>query len=225
MRRPRSASRSGPAGLTARPRGHGSAVRSRPEPAVPAQPAPGPPGSAARSRPDPAPAPVRRSPARIRGPGAAWIRGPPGARDSRSVRRGTSRSVRPGIRGPVPPGILRARSRREQAPAARCRRAPADRTRRAAAVRSPAGLRPEPAGVAPRAARARRRWGTGASSLRRLASGDREQPACRVARRRTACLGGFRPIVGRSYVLRMLAVAHWSRGRDGRLRRMVTTRS
>jgi hypothetical protein len=133
------------------------------------------------------------------------------------------------------------RSSPEAEPAARSRRVREGRRRRGPAVQSrPTCARPRRSRVRPRRSRAlagrarvpaclaragttreRRRR----SRLRRLVSGDREQPACRDTRRRTACSGGFRPKVGRSYVLRMLAVAHWSRGRDGRLRRMVTTQS
>lgn len=215
-----------------RPSGdHGSSDRSRR-------------GSSDRSRPDPEPAAQY---CRDLEPVVRYCRDPePVVR----FRRGSSGQSRPdpepAVRSRRVPGGRSGResggrSRRALEPTVRCRREPGNRSRRGPAVRSrPACARPRrsharaaqarvpacPARVPACRARAgaplehRRR-----SSLRGLASGGREQPACRDTRRRTACLGGFRPRVGRSYVLRMLAVVHWSRGRDGRLRRMVTTQS
>ena len=59
-----------------------------------------------------------------------------------------------------------------------------------------------------------------ASAPRPAAARDRRAAWLR-ARRRTACSGVLRAIVGCSYVLRMLVVAHWSRSHEGRLPRMV----
>ena len=54
---------------------------------------------------------------------------------------------------------------------------------------------------------------------------ERGRAAWLQARRRTACSGVVRAVVSRSYVLRMLAVAPWYRGREGRLRRTITIQS